>query len=72
MIQVFSFNTLGQTRLPDGTDPPPLRDEGVVGDEDHGALLDLCAVLCACGFALYYRYYFQFFRGDDGALVVAR
>jgi phospho-N-acetylmuramoyl-pentapeptide-transferase len=23
----------------------------------------LCAILCACGFALYYRYYFQFFRG---------
>src|SRR4029079_6624837 len=27
-------------RVPDGPDPPPLRDEGVVGDEDHGALLD--------------------------------
>src|SRR5206468_6740661 len=26
--------------LPDGADPLPLRDEGVVGDEDHGALLD--------------------------------
>src|SRR5205814_2255173 len=24
----------------DDADPPPLRDEGVVGDEDHGALLD--------------------------------
>src|SRR4029078_10429216 len=24
----------------DGADPSPLRDEGVVGDEDHGALLD--------------------------------
>jgi phospho-N-acetylmuramoyl-pentapeptide-transferase len=23
----------------------------------------LTAILCACGFALYYRYYFQFFRG---------
>ena len=23
----------------------------------------LCAILCAFGFALYYRYYFQFFRG---------
>ena len=23
----------------------------------------LCGILCACGFALYYRYYFQFFRG---------
>ena len=29
-----------QARLPDGADPPPFRDEGVVGDEDHGALLD--------------------------------
>src|SRR5262249_40829111 len=27
-------------RVPDGADPPPLRDEGVVGDEDHGPLLD--------------------------------
>ena len=27
-------------RVPDDADPPPLRDEGVVGDEDHGALLD--------------------------------
>ena len=26
------------------------------------------AILCACGFALYYRYYFRFFRAaDDGA-----
>ena len=25
----------------------------------------LTAILCACGFALYYRYYFRFFRGDD-------
>ena len=23
----------------------------------------LTAILCACGFALYYRYYFRFFRG---------
>ena len=29
-----------QTRVPDGADPPPLRAEGVVGDEDHPALLD--------------------------------
>ena len=26
--------------VPDGADPPPLRDEGVVGDQDHGAVLD--------------------------------
>ncbi len=31
---------LGETGLPDGADPPPLRDEVVVRDEDHGALLD--------------------------------
>ena len=31
---------LRATRVPDGADPPPLRDEGVVRDEDHGALLD--------------------------------
>ena len=50
-----------QARLPDGADPPPLRDEGVVGDEDHGALLDrLRDLLRASGFALFYRYFLQF------------
>ena len=39
IIQVFTFKYLGR-RVPDGADPPPLRDEGVVGDEDHGPLLD--------------------------------
>ena len=34
------LQVLGAPRLPDGADPPSLRDEGVVGDEDHGALLD--------------------------------
>ena len=29
-----------QARLPDGADPPPLREEGVAGAEDHRALLD--------------------------------
>ncbi len=29
-----------QARVPDGPDPPSLRAEGVVGDEDHPALLD--------------------------------
>src|SRR4029079_9856505 len=28
-----------EARVPDGADPSPLRDEGVFGDEDHGALL---------------------------------
>ncbi len=31
---------LPQARLPDGPDPPSLRDDGLVGDEDHPALLD--------------------------------
>ena len=31
---------VGETRVPDGADTPPLRDEGVVRDQDHGALLD--------------------------------
>ncbi len=31
---------LGTASLPDGTDPPSLRDEGLVRDQDHGALLD--------------------------------
>src|SRR5262249_28433123 len=32
--------TLRATRVPHGADPSPLRDEGVVRDEDHGAVLD--------------------------------
>ena len=31
---------LPQARLQDGADPPPLRARGVVGDQDHPALLD--------------------------------
>ena len=31
---------LGTAHLPHDADPSPLRDEGLVGDEDHGALLD--------------------------------
>src|SRR4029453_16036276 len=31
---------LPQARVPDGADPPPLRADGLVGDEDHPALLD--------------------------------
>ena len=33
-------SAVSQARLPDGADPPPLRAAGVVGDEDHPALLD--------------------------------
>src|SRR4029079_5937310 len=35
------LQVLGQTRVSDDSDPPPLRDEGVVRDQDHGPLLDL-------------------------------
>ena len=31
---------LPQARVPDGADPPPLRADGVVRDQDHPALLD--------------------------------
>ena len=34
------LQVLGAAGVPDRSDPPPLRDEGLVGDEDHGALLD--------------------------------
>src|SRR5687768_7563348 len=34
------LQVLGAPRLPDRADPPPLRDEGLVRDEDHGAVLD--------------------------------
>ena len=40
VIQVVRVSDDAQTRLPDGADPPPLRAEGVVRDEDHPALLD--------------------------------
>src|SRR5204863_363938 len=34
------LQVLRQARLPDGADSLPFRDEGVVRDQDHGALLD--------------------------------
>ena len=40
LIQVFTFQIVPQARVPDGADPPPLRAPGLVGDEDHPALLD--------------------------------
>ena len=40
ILQVASLQAHGQAHLPDGSDPPPLRDEGVVGDEGHGPVLD--------------------------------
>ena len=40
LIQVFSFQTVPQARVPDGADPSSLRAAGLVGDEDHPALLD--------------------------------
>ena len=40
LIQIVSFQVVPQARLPDGAAAPPLRAEGVVGDEDHPALLD--------------------------------
>ncbi len=49
-----------ETGLPDYADPPPLRDEGLVGDEDHGRFWILGAILCTTGFVLFYRYYLRF------------
>ncbi len=40
LIQVIVVPDDPQARVPDGADPPPLRAQGVVGDEDHPALLD--------------------------------
>ena len=39
-IQVFAVPGVPQARLPDGPGPPPLRADGLVGDQDHPALLD--------------------------------
>ena len=40
IIQVASFKLPRQARLPDGADPPPLREAGLGGAEDRRALLD--------------------------------
>ena len=53
LIQVFSFQTVPQARVPDGADPPPLRAAGLVGDEDHPALLDRGAACAAIAFTVY-------------------
>ena len=39
-LQVFAFKTLPPPRPADGAAPPPLRDDGLVGDQDHAPLLD--------------------------------
>ena len=39
-IQVFSFQTFRKRVFLMAPDPPPLRADGLVGDEDHPALLD--------------------------------
>ena len=67
IIQVVSFKRTGQARLPDSADPPPLRDEGVVRDEDHGALLGRLRDLLRLGFALFYRDFLQFVSRDMSA-----
>ena len=40
LIQVFSFKTFGTPGPADGAAPSPLRDDGLVGDQDHAPLLD--------------------------------
>ena len=52
ILQVFSFRYWGRRLFLMAPDPPPLRDEGLVGDEDHGALLDPRRDLCAGGVRL--------------------
>ena len=39
-IQVIGFKVVPQARVPDGADPPPLRDAGVDREQDHRAVLD--------------------------------
>ena len=57
IVQVVSFKRFGRRVLPDGAAPPPLRDEGLVGDADHGPLLDRRPRSSApARFVLYYRY----------------
>ena len=59
IIQVVSFKRTGK-RLPDSTDPPPLRDEGVVETKIMVRFWIVCAIFCASGFALFYRDFLQF------------
>ncbi len=63
MIQVFSFKYLGR-RLFLMT---PIHHHFEMKAWSETKIMVrfwiLTAILCACGFALYYRYYFRFFRG---------
>ena len=60
LIQVISFKTHRQARVPDGADPPPLRDAGLDRDQDHRALLDRGGDLRRHGFVLYYLFFSQY------------
>ena len=40
LIQVFAFQRFRRRVFLMAPDPPPLRADGLVGDEDHRALLD--------------------------------
>ena len=40
LIQVIALQDHRQARVPDGPDPPPLRDDGVDREQDHRAVLD--------------------------------
>ena len=61
MVQVISFKCVGETRVPDGADPPPLRDAGPPWSETKIMVRFwiVAGILCAAGFALFYKYYPQ-------------
>jgi phospho-N-acetylmuramoyl-pentapeptide-transferase len=63
MIQVFSFKRWGRRVFLMAPIHHHFEMKAWSGTKIMVRFWILCGILCACGFALYYRYYFQFFRG---------
>jgi phospho-N-acetylmuramoyl-pentapeptide-transferase len=63
MIQVFSFKRFGRRVFLMAPIHHHFEMKAWSGTKIMVRFWILCAILCASGFALYYRYYFQFFRG---------
>jgi phospho-N-acetylmuramoyl-pentapeptide-transferase len=63
ILQVFSFKYLGRRLFLMAPIHHHFEMKAWSGTKIMVRFWILTAILCACGFALYYRYYFRFFRG---------
>jgi phospho-N-acetylmuramoyl-pentapeptide-transferase len=63
MLQVFSFKYLGRRLFLMAPIHHHFEMKAWSATKIMVRFWILTAILCACGFALYYRYYFRFFRG---------